>query len=626
MKRNAMRRRSFLKRLASLGAAASIGGCQHSNTGTIRQAASHPATGPAAAGGNGTRFRIGVESTLPGEGWWATIYGRYLGAAFDEDIWARSLKELGAEFTLFYDSIAPMQTQACERITDMCRRHKVDFLFNNTYGDIYGPWLAETGRAEYSDDQLAYASKAKEFRGIILDEVEHRQIHWGDGGIRFQKDGQKPYLADVKGLDLQGAYDRVLAGASAVARRYGSFGGATVGEYVFPVMSHLFARAGIIPAPKFCSLSYPPIYFAITAGAAKQYGTEFWVVHDFWGAEPFWGGVGVSAPGFSPDLYRSNLLLAYWLGADAAYTEALHNLIVLSRFTDEERRTMNEHKMPHRAFGYGEWYDYRKYILNAYGKIHRWFAKTYVPEHPRSYTFRDVKPRVAMIRFPDSLWATPDGPRRPPFLGLLGPGGPSADSRHTAWLDAWHLLTHGTVRRDGLSIHATEAGQKYAQEQTRRVEEVSEKAGQPIDYPYSERYVFTPVDGVMVFDHLVGEDQIRGAELIILTGEMVSEETKQAVCRVVQAGADCITLEHLAPTAVRRKDAKRPYEVRAGRGRFLVVDDFTGEASKRFIRRHLGPGDRIRYRFGDQVVSIRQSDGYARELINEADFPTRQGA
>ena len=33
--------------------------------------------------------------------------------------------------------------------------------------------------------------------------------------------------------------------------------------------------------------------------------------------------------------------------------------------------------------------------------------------------------------------------------------------------------------------------------------------------------------------------------------------------------------------------------------------------------------DRIRYRFGDQVVSIRQSEGYAPELINEADFPVR---
>lgn len=620
MSRNRLRRRSFLKGLASLGAAASLGGCRNPGMGSRRQTVFRPDAGPASAADDGSRFRIGVESTLPGEGWWATIYGQYLGAAFDEDIWARSLKELGAEFTLFYDSLAPMQTQACERITDMCRRHNVGFLFNNTYGDFYGSWLPGSGRAEYTDQQLAYASKASEFLGIILDELEHRQIHWSDDGIRFQKEGQKPYLADVRGLDLQQAYDRVLAGASAIAKRYGSFGGATVAEQVFPVMSHLFARAGIIPAPKFCSLSYPPVSFATTAGAAKQYGTDFWVVHDFWGAEPFWGGIGVSAPGFSPDLYRSNLLLAYWLGADAAYTEALHNLIVLSRFTDAERRTMNENKLSHRPYGYGEWYDYRKYVLNAYGKIHRWFAKVYVPTHPRSYTFRDVRPRVAMIRFPDSLWARPDGPRILPFLGLLGPGGPSAKARHTAWLDAWHLLTHGAVPRDGLSIHGTQAGREYSQEQARRVEEADEKVGRPTDYPYAERYVFTPLDGVMVFDHLVGEEHIRGAELVVLTGEKVSDETSRAVCRLVQGGADCITLEHLAPMAVRRMDARRPYEVRAGRGRFLVVDDFKGEASERFIRRHLGPDNRIRYRFGDQVVSIRRTEGYAPELINEADF------
>ena len=618
-----MDRRDFLRGLAGLGVASSVGGCRsdirNEAAAPGRVPASRPATGPAAGGTTRSRFRIGVESVLPGEGWWATIYGRLLGATYDEDIWARALNELGAEFTLFYDSLSPAKTRACERITDMCRRHGMAFLFNNTYGDIYGPWLPGTGRAEYSDAQLAYAAEAKEFRGIILDEVEHRQIHQMDTG-------RAPYLADVKGLKLTECYEKVLASASAIAARYRKYGGITVGEQVFPVMSHLLARAGIVPAPKFLSFSYPPVYFAVAAGAAKQYGTELWVVHDFWGAEPFWGEIAVFAPGFSPEAYRSSLMLAYWLGVDAAYTEALHNLILLAKCSDEERRLMEEHKLPHRSIDRSEWFYDRKFAVNAYGKIHRWFARQYVPSHPRPYTFRDLRPRVAMVRFPDTLWATPGGPGVVPFRGLYGPGGLPVEKRHTAWLDAWHLLTHGVVSRDGLSIYASPAIQGFLKERDQRVPEMDEKAGRPIDYPYAERYPFCPVDGVVVFDHLVGEEQLAGVELIVLTGEMVSEATSQAVSRRVQAGADCLTLEHLAPAAIRKQDARCPYEVRAGRGRFLVVSDFKGEASERLIRRHLGPRDRIRYRFGEQVVSIRPGEGYTSHLINEADFPAQHGS
>ena len=42
-----------------------------------------------------TPFRIGVESVLPGEGWWATIYGRFLGATYDEDMWVRGSRSWG---------------------------------------------------------------------------------------------------------------------------------------------------------------------------------------------------------------------------------------------------------------------------------------------------------------------------------------------------------------------------------------------------------------------------------------------------------------------------------------------------------------------------------------------------
>ena len=32
------------------------------------------------------------------------------------------------------------------------------------------------------------------------------------------------------------------------------------------------------------------------------------------------------------------------------------------------------------------------------------FAKKYLPENPRSYTFRDFEPEIAIIRFDDTEW------------------------------------------------------------------------------------------------------------------------------------------------------------------------------------------------------------------------------
>ena len=154
-------------------------------------------------------FKIGVESTLPAEDWWCTIYGRVLGEGFTPEIFRRSLHELGAQFTLFYDSLAPRQPDACQRITGLCEETGIDYLFNNTYGDIYGPWVPGTGRAEYPDDALAHAAQGAHFKGIVLDEVEHRQIHQNDCG----RDG--PYLADVKGKSLPECYESVLSTVTA---------------------------------------------------------------------------------------------------------------------------------------------------------------------------------------------------------------------------------------------------------------------------------------------------------------------------------------------------------------------------------------------------------------------------
>ncbi len=555
-------------------------------------------------------FRIGVEAVLPAEDWWCTIYGRMLGEHFTADVFARSLRELGADFTLFYDSLAPRLPDACKRIAELCGGVGIDFLFNNTYGDIYGPWQPGTGRAEYGDDDLACAAASGRFKGVILDEMAHRQIHQIDTG-------KGPYLADVAGRSLPECYELLLEALGKIADRYRSYSGATVAELVFPVMAHVLARAGVVPAPKFLAESFSPVFYAICMGAALQYGTEMWVVHDFWGAEAFWAQQGAFAPGFSPETYRASLLLAYWLGVDAAYTEGIHNLISLRRLSANEQRLMAEHPVGHRGGGESDWIFRKGYALNAYGKIHRWFATHYVPTHPRGYSFRDLRPKVAIVRFPDTCWQSTAQPGAMTgwFKGLYGPGGPDQQPQHTAWLDLWHVLTHGVVPRGGVSLFCEPYGRAMFAGR-------DQMDASPDEYDYREVYPFCPLDGVAVFDHRVTAEHLVEAELICLTGEMISPETQQAVLRCVQAGADCIALPHLSPAPAAETPESLPAETRAGKGRIMLTDDFCGEAARRFIARHLGPDDMIRYRFADQTLAVRPCES-GRGLIRQGDNEAR---
>jgi len=544
------------------------------------------------------KFHIGVEATLPDEDWWCTIYGRFLGAAFTPEIFQRAMHELGADFSLFYDSLAPRLPRGCERISEFCEGIGLDYLFNNTYGDIYGPWVPSTSRAEYTDAQLTRAAQSSHFLGIILDEVEHRQIHHYDCG------DEGPYLADVQGKTLPECYEAVLASLQAIAGRYREYGVQTVAEMVFPVMAHVLAHAGGIPAPKFLSENFAPVAFAICAGAALQYNVPLWIVHDFWSVEPFWAQIGADsmAPGCSPETYRGHLLLSYWLGADGTYTEALHNLISLRRLSTEEHQVMTTHPIGHRGSLDLEWLQKKPFALNAYGKIHRWFTTHYLPNHPRRYTFRDTRPRVAIIRFPDTLWQNHELASWGSKNGLYGPGGPAIQSQHLAWLDLWHILTHGVVPRSGLSLFCPPCNDWC--------DDIQRTREHPDDYAYREYLPFCPLDGVLVFDHRVGAEHLQTAELIVLTGELVEPDTLQAALRCIERGVDGLALPHLLPEHITRGWRRDPIEIQYGQGRLLISDDFSHDAVKRFIQPHIGPSDRIRYTMGDTKLDIRPAEGY----------------
>lgn len=552
-------------------------------------------------------FRIGVESIIPGtDDWFASIYGTWFGKYFTEQQLGEALREVGAGFTLFYDSIAPKKKEGCRRATDMCKRLGMPYLFNNTYGDILGPWIPGTGRAEYKKQDIAYALQSGLFKGVIWDEVEHRQLHWIDKG-------EGPYYVDAAGLTPEQCHHKLVEAIRAAC--YHNQGSQDVAEFVFPSMFHIFAEAGMIPAPKVCKESYNPIMMAIAMGAALQYDRELWAVADLWGLVPFWGALHRDAhhanPAHSPDEFVSSLMTAYWMGADAVYTEALYDLITPISTTPEEWKELEENPFTHRGPDNPLVLGMRKrgYILTVYGKYHRIFAKDYVPKHPRPYSFRDVRPEVAIVLFPDSAWCKPGAaPGWSSDKRLFSPKGPEKQARHGAIFDIWHLLTHRKVPHQGISFynepHAT-AWSEFAKQ----------AESNPDEYPFNDPHSgFCPLNGVVVFDHQVKLDLLRGIPLIICSGETISSETQKAIDSCVRQGAKCLTLQHLLDRFAGQATVAEPRLVKAGKGSYLIARDFTSRAVADYIKPHLGPDDEVRYTFGRHTVCLKPFGGDERRL------------
>jgi hypothetical protein len=142
----------------------------------------------------------------------------------------------------------------------------------------------------------------------------------------------------------------------------------------------------------------------------------------------------------------------------------------------------------------------------------------------------------------------------------------------------------------------------------------------PDDYTYQEVMPFCPLDGVLVFDHLAGSRELAGADLIVLTGELISEATRQAAMAEVERGADGLALPHLLPGDLVAQAGPMPALLPYGRGRLLVADDFTHEAVVQFVQRHRGPADSIRYRFGQSQITLNPCDcGHGLHVSRDGD-------
>jgi len=481
-----------------------------------------------------------------------------------------------------FSTLEPGSEEGVSRIRDVkkhvreidawCAGSGIAWLASLEDANYLPSWKDETGRDWYNhpegrhffrmpEEILEEMQSSKSLLGCMYDEAEHQQI-----SNAFEVGGSRTFLYDYSGDALVDAADHFVAAARGYADYYRRYGLNLYTEQILPILVHSFARAGWTPGVKVLREHWAPAYLAIAMGSAIQYGTELWVSPDLWWTYGHKEKAKRYAvlPGHSPETYHSSMLLAYHLGADCIFSENLAH--------DCEGKGVGCLVSLEGETGYR---------VTPHGETARAFIKEYVPGHPRRYSLRELKPRVAIIRQPDTCWgqATSWVPDQ-----LFGNKQWKSSPATTAWLSIWELLSNGVISKDGLSWHA-----------------LASYTGRPYQ-------LFCPLDGVVVFDHHVGEDRLKGIEVFFLTGLGVTAKTLEAVGRCVAAGAVCVALPHLAPERV-RKSVRGDRTLNDGRGIWVLTDDFLVPHVRGHIEHVLPAPDTLRYRFGNTTVSFHPANG-----------------
>lgn len=419
------------------------------------------------------------------------------------------------------------------------------------------------------------ATLGPRFQGIVFDELEHCRL--------LNHHEAAADLADPKTFrTLAQAYEETLAGYRKLHAKYAALGCGVTATHVFPVLHHVSARAGFDPCPKIAKEFYSPVSLAIAMGAALQYGRRLTVDVDLWYYD--------LVPGHPPEEVWCNLLLAYWLGADRVYLEGCgHNLTpsgaqgipfsLMTQVTPE------------------------KYQLTAHGEMLRRFIREYLPRHPRPWSFRDVRPQVAIVRFPDSDYGQRYLKAAGWHQGLYGsPNLPPTEDTE-AWFQVWNLLTFGRTGTDGLT-HFRVTFAANGQDRPPRENAVYSLHTRPLQ---AEGHRFWgPLNGAVVFDHLVGYDRLRGIPLLFLVGTQVSDETLTALRRCAEEGAVLIIWKGLARRAGFPDYRSGVRIIPTGKGKIVLTDAYTSAEMWQVVWPYVGRPDEIRYRFGERTVVLHR--------------------
>ena len=477
-----------------------------------------------------------------------------------------ALTDIGIGYAGFYVSNGPQWEEVPEAevtagMTALCERLEIDFsldCFHRNPSDSSIRAAVEMGSA---------------FRGVKFDEVAHCRLLYPEWSL---PNGSGLLGDSSQFRDLEDAYDQTVAGFAKLNEHFRSQGApCTIAAEVWPTLLHAAAQAGMTPCPKICKEFYSSVSLANGLGAALQYGRDLWVDVDMWYFDLI--------PGHPKEEIRANLELAYWLGADLVYLEGCgYNLQPAGNMAY--------------PFSLMKQVDANCYQLTEHGEMLKEFCTRYLPTHPRPWSFRDLQPTMAIVRFDD----TDVGQKAWGVNRLFGTPKLKPDRDTAAWFGLWNVLTWGRTGSDGITWYKP-SKPRPATDPRFNVTITPSYLTDPVSLQHT---FFVPLNGAVVFDHLVPYERLKGIPLLFLTGKVVSPETMEAIRRCVDEGAICVAWGPLA-SANGFPDWRQGVTVsKHGRGQFVLTDDFGSENTVRHYQRFLGAPDEICYRFGEHLVIL----------------------
>ncbi len=378
------------------------------------------------------------------------------------------------------------------------------------------------------------------FEGVVYDEGEHMQLC--RNRIAYPRDSHgKPYLVETTGMTLPEAREAFIGAARQVNEYHRAHRTRMVVESVFPALWHPLAEAGVTLCPKLLKEDIYPVVLALSLGAARQYNAELWYTPDFWSMGHF--------PGHSVEKYKTALRLAHAAGVDNIYTEHFIGMCRVRGAT---------------------------YELSEYGAALQDFIRTYLPSHPRAYSYRDYEPEVAVIRFPDSDWGQASCYY---WKTLYGAENLSPTPETGEWMQVFSLLTGG--RSDPRAVNANSAV-----------------------YPHYEQPLLISAPPTAVYDHLAGPELLRGIGTIFLCGITVSEPTLAAVQNRVKQGAVCFAPARLCPDQVKKQAKVLPARITDGQGSWILLAGFRPEDVGSYASLLPAVGTSLRLKFKGRVIHV----------------------
>ena len=486
-------------------------------------------------------------------------YGSSLGTTLDE---VKKVTKLGQDFKKANLKVI-VNVESGNWNLNIVDKDGRDWVKNPGYPHIF----------KFPNEVLKSLSQSDAVWGIQYDELEHCQITRNISITLDHPDVEIPSLAETNGLDFKQADSALLSSARQLVeedKRYGLK--YVLGEHVWPVLFHNFARAGITPVYKQMKENWSNVWAACALGASLQYNRELWACLDFWH--------GGSFPGHSAAELKSNLLFAYWLGVDKAYVEAV------GKYTYE--------------------IDSLKHLqLKERGEVFRQFAKSYVPANKRAYTFRDFEPEIAIIRFDDTEWGqgedvytqtkySKSGSLKVNLYWkdfLFGAYNLRSSPASEEWIKAWSTITHGRVNQKSLSWNAANVYK---------------------DEPYRS---FAPANAPVVFDQTVTKALLKNINLIFLCGLDISKNTLNDVSMLVkQKGITVVTSSRFAPPEFAAKYTNGTIEYKDGNGKWIITDNMASDELKNLINPLLGKDDEITLRFKNNKKVIMKISSNGKEL------------